>query len=249
MSYGANKSQSQGLTSFRHHVEPVPHAKSKRLVITIATGSSQRILAETAGPMKRYAERCGADFIAITNGTQAWPLAEKFRIAHYARHYERVLFLDADVFVRGSSPDIFEEVPAGRVAMYDDTPSLLRSDQGLDWLREELEIVCESQRWSRPTAAFCLNSGVVLFDGADAGIWSPPEHPFPTFHCAEQDIVQVRSTATDRLFFLNEKWNWQFWANPTLAGIENAHFVHLSGMSQSLPIMQIPILRALNLAP
>jgi len=237
------------MVSFRPVVEPTPLPKSKRLIITIATEISQKILAETAESMKRYAAKCGADFIAITNCTQDWPLAEKFRLAHYAGYYERVLFLDSDVFVRNSAPNIFEEVPAGVVAMHDDTPSLLRSGNGVEWLRSELEIICKSQKWSPQMAAFCLNSGVVLFDGADAGIWSPPEYPFPTFHCAEQDVVQIRAAATNRIFFLNEKWNWQYWVNPTLAGIEHAHFVHLSGMSQSNPTMQIPILRALALTP
>ena len=133
--------------------------------------------------------------------------------------------------------------------MHDDTPGLLRSSFGLDWMRLELEAVCKSQNWDVPVAAFCLNTGVVLFEKEDAGIWAPPRHPFPTFHCAEQDIVQIRSAATDRVFFLHEKWNWQWWANLEFAGIEHANFIHLAGMSQFQPTMQVPLLRALALTP
>jgi hypothetical protein len=249
MSYGHNKHQGTPLTAYRPWVDPIPRPQSKRLIITVATGNAQKILAHTAGPMKRYASKCGADFIALTTSTQAWPLAEKFRISHYAKYYERVLFLDADVFIKSSATDIFNEVPPGRIALHDDTPGLLSSAHGLDWIRTELEIVCGSQRWPIPMVAYCLNSGVVLFDGVDADLWSPPVHPFPTFHCAEQDIVQFRATATDRLFLLHEKWNWQWWANTEFAGIEYASFVHLAGMSQAYPNMQIPMLRALALTP
>lgn len=249
MSYGPNKLQRSLMTTYRPWVDPIPHPKSKRLVITVATGNAQKILAHTAGPMQRYAAKCGADFIALTNGTQDWPLAEKFRISHYAKHYERSLFLDADVFVRSSATDLFSEVPVGMIALHDDTPSLLASLHGLDWLRDELEMVCGSQRWPIPMSVYCLNSGVVLFDGADAHIWSPPIHPLPSFHCAEQDIVQVRATATDRLFLLHEKWNYQWWAHTDFAGVEHANFIHLAGMSQGHPTMQIPLLRALALTP
>ena len=250
MSHGPRQHQpTPSRISFRPVIEPIPLPKSQRLIITVATGNAQKILANTAGPMKSYAAKCGADFIALTNGTQDWPMAEKFRISHYARHYERILFVDADVFIRSSSPNIFDEVPAGRIAMHDDTPGLLRSSFGLDWMRLELETICESQKWQVPVAAFCLNTGVVLFDREDAGIWSPPSLPFPTFHCAEQDIVQIRSAATERVFFLHEKWNWQWWSNLEFAGIEHANFIHLAGMSQAHPNMQIPLLRALALTP
>lgn len=248
----SHHSQQRGvppLIAYRATEDPVPSPRSKRLIITVATGDAQKILANTAGSMKNYAIRCGADFIALTNSTQEWPLAEKFRIAHYAKFYERTLFLDADVFVRSSAPDIFDEVPAGRIAMHDDTPGLLRSSFGLDWMRLELETICASQQWPVPLAAFCLNTGVVLFDKKDADIWAPPLRPFPTFHCAEQDIVQIRVAASGRLFSLHEKWNWQWWDNLEFAGIEYANFIHLAGMSQAHPKMQIPILRALSLTP
>jgi hypothetical protein len=230
-------------------MEHVPLPESKRLIITVATGQAQKILANTVTQMKAYAVKCGADFMSLTNETQTWPLAEKFRIAHYAKYYDRTLFLDADVFVRSSAPDIFEEVPVGRVALHDDTLKLLASAHGLDWVRTELGFVCETQQWKTPLVPYCLNSGVVLFDRNDADIWSPPIHPFPTFHCAEQDMVQYRATATSRLFLLHEKWNWQWWANLNFEGIENANFIHLAGMSQAYPSMQIPVLRALALAP
>lgn len=226
-------------------LEP-PVIGGDRLVITVATGKAQELLAHTLPRFRAYAEKVGADFIALTNTTQTWPLAEKFRVAHYAANWNRTLYVDADVFVRSSAPDIFEAVPVGTVGIYDDTPGLLGKHYGLDWLTKELAAISESQGWSMPLATSCLNSGVVVCDRKDANIWMPPEREFPLLHCSEQNIVQTR-VQQRVVSYLSEHWNFQWWANPKFEGIEHAHFIHLAGMSKKVPDMPIPILRALAL--
>ena len=226
-------------------LEP-PVIGGDRLVITVATGKAQELLAHTLPRFRAYAKKVGADFIALTNTTQTWPLAEKFRVAHYAANWNRTLYVDADVFVRSSAPDIFEAVPVGTVGIHDDTPMLLGKHYGTEWLTKELAAITESQGVPMPLVTVSLNSGVVVCDRKDAGIWIPPQSEFPLLHCSEQNIVQGRVQQCD-VHYLEQAWNFQWWANQKFEGIEHAYFVHLSGMSKQMPDMMVPLLRALAL--
>lgn len=236
------------LCTFVQPLEQFTPPVKRRLVITVATGNSREML-KTSGPyMLAYADRIGADFLALTNRTQEWPLAEKFRVGHYARRYERVLFVDADVFIRPDAPDIFATVPPGSIAMHDDLFDLEHmggGPGGSRWIESEIRSLGESQGVRIPRA--CLNSGVVVFDSKDADIWNAPPRPFPITHCSEQHWIQYQAINKGRLFSLPTEFNWQFWSNPDFRGIEDSHFVHLAGVGERCPEMALPLMRALCL--
>jgi hypothetical protein len=236
------------MASFKPVAEPAVHPSKPLLIITVGTARAQSILALTMPAMQAYAARVGADFIALTNQTQSWPLAEKFRVAHYAKAYQRTLFVDADVLIRSTAPDIFKAVHPRRIGIYDDTPGLLSGLGGLDWIAIEMEAIRESQGWKPLNTASCLNSGVVLTSGKDSDIWSPPESPFPLTHCAEQHIVQCRVMERP-IQRLDAAWNYQWREHRDFAGIEHAHFVHLAGLSQANPEITPALIRALTLIP
>ena len=236
------------LCSFTPPVEREIQPTSSRLLITVGVGGAREILKLSSPSMRAYAARIGADFLALTNCTQDWPLAEKFRIGHYARRYERILFVDADVFIRSDAPDVFATVPPGSIAMHDDMFDLERmggSPGGSCWIESEIRSLGESQGVKIPRA--CLNSGVVVFDGKDADIWNAPPKPFPITHCSEQHWIQYQAINKGRLFSLPTEFNWQFWANPDFRGIEDSHFVHLAGVGERCPEMAQPLMRALCL--
>lgn len=236
------------LFSFVPPVERVFTPGNSLLLITVAVGASLELLRVSGQSMIDYAQRVGADYIPLTNRTQAWPFAEKFRIGHYARRYERILFVDADVFIRPNAPDIFAVVPPGSIGIHDDMFDLERmggGPGGSRWIAGELAALGESQGVKIPRA--CLNSGVVVFDGKDADIWNAPTKPFPVTHCSEQHWIQHQIIAKGRTFSLPTEFNWQFWANPEFRGIEDAHFIHLAGISERCPTMALPLMRALCL--
>jgi hypothetical protein len=124
-------------------IEPDWKPAHKRLLITVATGKSSAVARITRPAMETYARFIGADFVTLDNRTQTWPLAEKFRIGHFASRYERTLYLDADVFVRDCAPDIFETVPAGAIALHND----FQEGDGTipPWLQKENESLSKSQ--------------------------------------------------------------------------------------------------------
>ncbi len=161
-------------------------------VITMAIGYEAQQIFELTGPkMVEYADKCKADFHVITDDqSPSYRLANKFRLATLAENYERVLFLDADVWVRSGTPNIFATHSKGYVWMHSD----ITKHQNDSLLAEAKKTATEQQvpEWSPKV----LNSGVVLFDGSDRAIWQAPKMPFAPRHLAEQMWVEHQAIAT-----------------------------------------------------
>jgi len=119
--------------------------------------------------MGMYAKRIGADFVAITKSAQDWWGLEKFRVHPFAQAYERTLYVDADVFLTEETPDLFEVVPAGHVAMHDDWSQL----PSFEWVFEERRNILQSQELPMDNSKSVLNTGVVMCDRKHASIWNP----------------------------------------------------------------------------
>ena len=79
-------------------------------VITIAIGEHYQQLSTLTHPtIRRYADRIGADFIAITEQkiSETTPHWEKFQLLDYLNTYDRILYVDTDVLIRKNCPNIF----------------------------------------------------------------------------------------------------------------------------------------------
>ncbi len=198
--------------------------RKPRLVITIAIGKSFQEFFKRTGPLfEEYARRCDADFVFLTNPTQQWWGLEKFRVQQFAAAYERTLYLDADVILRDSTPDLFEFVPRGHIAMHDDWPHL----PSHDWLFEERRSILQSQHIPMSDAATTWNTGVVLCDREHANLWVPPTEPFLPTHCAEQFWVEHNARQFP-LFELPTELNTQYWM-PRFSELHpTAKVIHLS---------------------
>jgi hypothetical protein len=195
-----------------------------RLLITVATGDSFRELLKYTGPlMEAYAKRIGADFVAITKPAQDWWGLEKFRVHPFAQAYERTLYVDADVFLTEETPDLFEVVPTGHVAMHDDWSQL----PSFEWVFEERRNILQSQELPMDNSKSVLNTGVVMCDRKHASIWKPPLHPFFPTHCSEQFWIQ--NSARGLPFFqLPTEFNTQYWMPEFRKLLSTAKVVHLA---------------------
>ena len=205
-------------SAFVHTRELIPSKRKKRLVITVGVGDEFEEMLKLTGPlMKSYAERCDADFFALTQLTQHWPLYEKFRIRQWADAYEQTLFIDGDCLVKPCARDLFRMVPSGSVGIHDDIG--LNRDNG--WAVRAWDRIMLSQklyrRMRQPMSI--LNSGVVLVDRSVSFIWEAPRLPLPGVH--EDEQVWIQSTIEDRcvsVFRLERAFNEQWYTQHTEAG-------------------------------
>ncbi|MGV3486792.1 MAG: hypothetical protein ACO1RT_20420 [Planctomycetaceae bacterium] len=205
--------------------EPPLEAARDLAVITIAGGQQSLELLEITGPrMQAYAERCGADFHAITTNVHpTYPLANKFRLRSLAANYKRVLFLDVDIWVRDGAANLFDS-PSGCVWMHVDYPYL--ASKG--WVKGESELAAKEQGVP-PIRLQVLNTGVVLFDREHLDLWTPPPLPAKPRHLTEQTWVEYNlARLSYPLGLLETSYNTQWWM-PAFKELEpQAKFVHLA---------------------
>ena len=204
--------------------DEIPEPTSDLLVITVAVGETFEKLLKMTGPRFRsYAEKCGADYFELTGSTQEWWGLEKFRIYPIAKQYSRTLYLDADAMVFSETPNLFDVVPEGHVAMHDDHPKMPYKE----WYGGDRELVCRDHGMEFYEHQIAWNTGVVMCDRESAGIWKPPPNQFQPTHCYEQIWVEVQ--AQQHPFFgLPPQLNWQYWFLDFWEQFADAKLVHLS---------------------
>jgi hypothetical protein len=198
--------------------------RSDRAVVVVATGSHFTELLNITGPtIAAYAERCNADYYALTNTTQNWWGLEKFRVHHFAQRYERTLFVDGDIIIRSNAPNLFDMVPPGRIGMHDDLPHLPYTQ----WIEPDWRYMCESQGKPYRNSGVILNTGLVVCDKTTADIWRPPQMSFQPTHCSEQFWVDAVAMEYD-IHYLPTNVNVQFWMPQFWGMVRDAHVIHLA---------------------
>lgn len=215
----------QALTLWRH---VRPWSGKTKAIVTVATGREFLDLLQVTSPtIKAYADRCRADYIALTNATKHWWGLEKFRTRHFVEQYDEVLFIDADCIVRPEAPSLFGQ--DCDVLIHDDAPYL----NSLDWLRSERREVCEAIGMQYDDANLCLNSGVVYTRKAASSVWAEPPSNIPNSHCAEQIVVEQQAIRHGYRE-LDSRFNWQFYFRDFYAGLGDAYIIHLATCSNKL---------------
>ena len=211
-------------------------SSGRRLVITVATGKAREWLRYTEGPMRAYAEACGADFVALKNTTQGWWGLEKFRVHAFAKQYEETLYLDADVLVTELADESIFHTQAS-VSIHDEFDYL----PATSWVEASVLSVsdCIGYRPSSRLFIQSLNSGVVYCKQHGADVWKPPTLPIPTGHVSEQTLVGInfhRMQVAKRM--LSPQKNCQFWNREFNRILPDAHFVHASGEPKKTELLR-----------
>jgi hypothetical protein len=222
--------------------EPLVPSKP-RLVITMAIGDKAQEMLQYTGPqMQSYADRCGADFVAIADdGAPGFPIANKWRLHQLARNYDRVLFVDSDLWIKNDTPNVFDIVPRGKIGIYCEYGGL-RDIKNLGWLdAESQQTAMDTGQEFFPTESF--NTGFVVFDGGHSDIWEPPWGAIRRRHLAEQTCVEYRikqhEYSVHRLPIL---WNTQYWMDGFEEKSKDAHCIHLSTCSHGERIARLQAL-------
>lgn len=209
----------------------------KTAVATLSVGDQGREMLEISGPLlKAYADRIGARYHVFRVAESEFPCGEKFRVRDAVAHYDRTIFLDADVIVSPNCPSLFDVVPPGHVSAHDD--AVVGARHGvLASAQRESDILCDSQGRARRKVDKCYNSGVLVLDREHAGFFDPPTKPFPHSHCMEQwwEWLNVLEYGY-KTFDLPSVFNYQWWYDRRMPSIRERPDVmirHFSGMSFS----------------
>jgi hypothetical protein len=196
-------------------------------IFTLAVGEQSIEQHALTGPqMEAYADRVGADYHVINDDHYPhYSLANKFRLRTLAANYDRALYLDADVWIRPTAPNVFEQFSADKVWMHADRKHLENPDS----LIINYVTIASQQRVARILDYDCLNSGVVLFSRDHLHLWTPPPIPAPIQYLTEQIwieyTVRLKSIPVGHL---PTELNTQWWFPDFEEREPSAEFVHLA---------------------
>lgn len=104
-------------------IPPVLDRPERRAIFTIAVGETFKWMFDITIPyMKQYAEKYGIDFILVDDSYRKdeHPCFMKQFINTLWWRYDRVLYVDADILILPNAPNIFEEVPADKLGIYEE---------------------------------------------------------------------------------------------------------------------------------
>jgi hypothetical protein len=199
-------------------------------LVTLAAGRKGEELLEVSGPLlRRYAERWGWDFHVISGEAGSFPVGRKWEVSAILPHYERVVWLDADVLVSPECPNLLEVVRPGTLGLHNDWPWLASSD----WVMAEYGELARSQGFPLDLPRSAWNTGVWVADREHAFVFAPPRFPFPRRHCVEQWheallIHQHRAPVT----LLPSEFNWEWWVTrqPLVEPIDGVFVYHYAGL-------------------
>lgn len=181
--------------------------------------------------MTHYARRIGADFHIFSQ--REWPELHlyfaKFQIRHLFDQYDRILFVDADVLIRGDAPNIFDVVPYGSLGACNEGPRL--GKLGLSWINELWGAaggVPDGWTWD----GVYFNAGVLVVDRTHIPLLQKPYKTLERVRYGDQGVLNLYHQQRKFPWFdLPTEFNYMAMCRPNVPLEEicqEAHFAHIS---------------------
>lgn len=107
-------------------------------------------------PSKRaHAQHIGAEFVNITQAKLGGAVAsEKYQIGDMLANFDRIIYMDADMFVVPDAPSLFDVVPEDHFGIFDESQSVIGPRTALlAWLK---------QGWPDCPCEFYANNGLFV---------------------------------------------------------------------------------------
>lgn len=96
----------------------------KRLIVTRADENHKEVSEITHPIIKRYADKCGADFVILDDPKDLHMHYRILQIYPMFEMYDKILSLDTDIFILNRCQNLFEVVPSGLIgSIYEDQGS------------------------------------------------------------------------------------------------------------------------------
>lgn len=211
--------------------------RSRTAVVTVASGAAGAELLAVSGPlMRRFANRVGADLVVLDwPGHPAWPMSSKFATPRSLDHYERILYVDADVLLRPGCVNPFDMCNSDEFGACDELPWTLERSQlafgvlkGYERTRKETGLAADA------VPPWYFNMGVYVASRQHQDLLEVPTAPIRPYHCGEQDLVNARILAgaiagAVKVRLLDRRCNWQNWTDHGFRHAPPDAVLHWSG--------------------
>jgi|GEM_PF-1086695 len=146
----------------------------KNALVTVAVGDSH--LWELTHPlMERYAEKMGLDFIKIKGDYENTIRSRlrKFDIYELFEKYDRVIYMDGDIAINPSCPDLFKMVPYDKIGAVCERPPFMQKRGGV--LRSACEYYGVTYPYSEEEECNWFNTGLLVLSRCHRNLFIRPE--------------------------------------------------------------------------
>jgi lipopolysaccharide biosynthesis glycosyltransferase len=210
-----------------------------KAVVTLAIGDLYARMGKSTHPlMKNYSEKVNADFIIINDpiiskATGLPAKYEKFQLYDILSRYQRVIFVDSDIVILPTTPDLFKLIDIDVFAAVSE-----ESFSGAKLEKEVTQKELGSVEWSRPY----FNSGVMVIPTSARELFNP-NNPKLSYWAAGEFRKQHPTLLNDQPFLnhLVNKNKVEFYELPykfnhtrAMPGSNdrfNSFMIHFSGAS------------------
>lgn len=186
---------------------------NSKLIFTITIGDDYQRIAEMTHPfMRQYAEKIGARFVSIKSTSHEKAHWEKFRIADCLNEYDRVIFMDTDMFVTPDCPDLFALVPEHQIGMFNQESN---SNILIDGI---MAIASKVYKMPVKEDASYYNSGLIVASKCHKEVFKSPPELYPTpsknypvlFYdepCMNLLLAKAKENTPELMFDLGKEFN------------------------------------------
>jgi lipopolysaccharide biosynthesis glycosyltransferase len=210
----------------------------KAALVTLAIGLPPAACPGLPG-FAAYARRHGMDFLPITQAVYHlrpnWLVkrrvgvhCEKFQLFDLLARYERILFLDSDILLNPSCPNLLDIVPASHFGWAVDDARA----QALIKRQTEMQRIERKLGRLPPQARPYYNSGVMVMSACHQPLFAMAPREFVAGRWPEQTLLNYRvARAGIAIHTLPPAFNFMpfqpDWSNP--AARRSAHVIHYAG--------------------
>lgn len=141
----------------------------KKLIVTRADEKIKEMTDITHPVLKKYAKKCNAEFEIISETKGIHPHYRILQLHDLFKEYDRILCIDSDVLILKKCPDLFNLVPAHKVASIFEDKGSRQKDR-----RERIAKI-QKERGDIGWTEGYINSGVILFSKMHRDLFDIPE--------------------------------------------------------------------------
>lgn len=139
----------------------------KRLIVTRADEGIQKMIELTHPLLKKYANKCGADFMVLHHKTELHNHWRILKCKELLNEFDRILILDIDILITKSCPIIFDVVPYDKIGtIFEDKGSRLEPRRNVI---RDIQRVYGDVGWKEGY----MNSGVCVISKVHKKIFEP----------------------------------------------------------------------------
>jgi hypothetical protein len=204
-----------------------PPEKSRAILVIACDEKTQTEFKHTRPRMEVYAQIHGLDFVVIDKiSKQTHKCGNKYAYSQIAHLWEQTLWLDTDVIVNPTAPNIFDLVPPGSWGLVDDLAVM----ENTDWFVSEFRYCQRYWGVEETRLPKAWNSGVVVAPRNAKDCYYPPPMRVPNVWCAEQHWhTQALVQHNADVVTLPEVWNNEFPWKDWYKNLPTSYFNHVNG--------------------